>query len=111
MLPPLNIGNNSQLFVDNYLIELVNFVTKTMHQPIKHSDNPLITKDKPWEILPYLNFYKFAGLAALSVDSAIILIKRKAYTKSGMKTWGGITKNSWTCKNQYPIVMLVKPLE
>ena len=53
MLPPVNIGNSTQLFVDNYLIELVNFVTKTMHQPIKHSANPLITKDKPWEILPY----------------------------------------------------------
>ena len=53
MLPPINIGNDTQLFVDNYLIELVNFVTKTMHQPVKHSDNPIITKDKPWEILPY----------------------------------------------------------
>ena len=51
--PPLHIGKTTQLFVDNYVIELVNFLTKTMHQPSKHPDNPLITKDQPWEILPY----------------------------------------------------------
>ena len=71
MLPPINIGNETQLFVDNYLIELVNFVTKTMHQPVKHPNNPLITKDKPWEILPYfrnntsVHFDKDEGLYKL----------------------------------------------
>ena len=46
---PLNIGQVPQLFFDNYMIEMVNFLTRTMHQPEKHAENPLIKKDKPWE--------------------------------------------------------------
>ena len=46
---PLNIGQGPQLFFDNYMIEMVNFVTRTMHQPKKHATNPLLRKDKPWE--------------------------------------------------------------
>ncbi len=46
---PLNIGQVPQLFFDSYMIEMVNFLTRTMHQPEKHAENPLIKKDKPWE--------------------------------------------------------------
>ena len=46
---PLNIGQVPQLFFDNYVIEMVNFVTRTMHQPKKHPGNPLLRQDKPWE--------------------------------------------------------------
>ena len=46
---PLNIGQVPQLFFDNYAIEVVNFVTRTVHQPEKHPENPLLRKDKPWE--------------------------------------------------------------
>ena len=45
----MNIGQAPQLFFDNYLIEMVNFVTRTMHQPTKHSQNPMLRHDKPWE--------------------------------------------------------------
>ena len=50
---PINIGDQSQLFFDNYLIEMVNFVTRSMHQPEKYAHNPILKKDKPWEIMPF----------------------------------------------------------
>jgi hypothetical protein len=51
---PLAVGQNLQLFVDNGIIEYTNFVTRTMHQPTKHEGNPILRKDQPWEVLPYL---------------------------------------------------------
>ena len=53
IVSPISIGQKPQLFLDNHIIEMVNFVTRTMHQPKKHDHNPLIKKDKPWEIVPY----------------------------------------------------------
>ena len=51
---PLFIGQKPQPFVDNHLVEYVNFVTRTMHQPRRYEGNPILRKDKPWEVLPYL---------------------------------------------------------
>ena len=45
---PLNISQVPQLFFDNYMIEMVNFVTRMMHKPRKHGENPLMRKDRPW---------------------------------------------------------------
>jgi hypothetical protein len=50
---PLHIGQKPQLLVDNYAIEYTNFVTRTMHPPTKHEGNPILYKDRPWEILPH----------------------------------------------------------
>lgn len=50
---PINIGQGPQLFLDNHMIEMVNFVTRTLHQPKKHEQNPLVKKDRPWELVPY----------------------------------------------------------
>ena len=50
---PINIGRQPQYFFDNHMIEMVNFVTRTMHRPRRHPANPLIRKDKPWEITPH----------------------------------------------------------
>ena len=33
---------------------MVNFATRTMHQPTKHDMNPLLQKDRPWEKLPVI---------------------------------------------------------
>jgi len=46
---PLNIGQQPQLFFDNYIIEMVNYVTRTMHSPSKLGENPILKKDQPWE--------------------------------------------------------------
>jgi hypothetical protein len=34
---PLNIGQVPQFFFDNHIIDMVNFVTRTMHRPNKHA--------------------------------------------------------------------------
>ncbi len=45
----LYIGQTPQYFFDNHIIEMVNFVTRTMHTPKRHGDKPVIKKDRPWE--------------------------------------------------------------
>ena len=50
---PINIGQTSQLLVDNLIVEYVNFVTRVMHSPVKHPGNPIVQADQPWEITNY----------------------------------------------------------
>src|SRR5262249_40356206 len=38
-----------QLFVDNYVVEHMDDLTKTLHQPTKHEGNPVLKADRPWE--------------------------------------------------------------
>ena len=37
---PINIGRQPQYFFDNHMIEMVNFVTRTMHRPRRHPATP-----------------------------------------------------------------------
>ena len=39
-----------QLFVDDYIIEELKGVQKVLNQPAKHPMNPLLVRDKPWEV-------------------------------------------------------------
>ena len=43
------IGSTKQLFVDDYVIDEMDNVSKTFNQAEKHPDNPLIRSDRPWE--------------------------------------------------------------
>ena len=45
----LHIGQAKQLFIDEFIIETQNGLTKVMHQPERYRDNPIIVGDKPWE--------------------------------------------------------------
>ncbi len=47
----VKIGNERQLFVDDYLIEKMNRVTRTYHEVEKYPGNPVLVSDKPWEAL------------------------------------------------------------
>jgi hypothetical protein len=47
------IGSNRQLFFDDDVIACVRNVKRTVHTPKKHPANPLMKRDKPWEVLPY----------------------------------------------------------
>ena len=38
-----------QLFIDDYVIDELQGVEKRLNQPVKHSQNPLVRRDKPWE--------------------------------------------------------------
>ena len=38
-----------QLFIDDDLIESMDGVAPTHHQPVKHAANPLVVQDRAWE--------------------------------------------------------------
>ena len=46
---PLRIGRQKQLFVDNYIVERMEGVHRTLNQPEKHPGNPVLAPDRPWE--------------------------------------------------------------
>lgn len=48
----LHIGQVPQYFFDNGIIEQVQDLTRVVHSPHKQP-GPLITKDRPWERIPY----------------------------------------------------------
>ncbi len=48
----LLIGQMTQYFFDNVVLEQIQDVTKTVHSPVKEP-GPIIQKDKPWESTPY----------------------------------------------------------
>lgn len=48
----LHIGKNRQLFFDNQMVERVQDITRTVHNP-QAEVNPLIIADRPWEKVTY----------------------------------------------------------
>ena len=49
----LNIGRVKQLFVDDLVIESVENVARTWHEPKRANDQPLMKTDRPWEHVAY----------------------------------------------------------
>ena len=45
----LEIGNHRQLFLDDYIIAETHGLTRTLHQPEKAPNNPLLAGEHPWE--------------------------------------------------------------
>jgi len=43
------ILHGKQLFIDDYVIAELKGVNKVLNQPVKHSKNPLLVRDRPWE--------------------------------------------------------------
>ena len=52
----LDIGHTKQIFVDDLVVESVENVCRTWHQPARHSETPVITKDRAWEQITYFTF-------------------------------------------------------
>jgi hypothetical protein len=46
---PLKIGNQRQIFIDDFLVGSMHNLTRVLHSPARHRDNPLIVGDRPWE--------------------------------------------------------------
>jgi len=44
------ILHGKQLFIDDYIIEELRGAKKALNQPVKHPKNPLLKRDKPWEV-------------------------------------------------------------
>ncbi|MSR59092.1 MAG: hypothetical protein EXS05_15850 [Planctomycetaceae bacterium] len=49
ILGDARIIHGKQLFIDDYLIGEMQGVRKQLNQPVKHPQNPLMKKEKPWE--------------------------------------------------------------
>ncbi|MBM3861538.1 MAG: hypothetical protein FJ395_18085 [Verrucomicrobia bacterium] len=58
----LHIANETQLFVDNWIIESAQGVTRRWHKPVRHGNKPVLEKDKPWEIFPYFSYADYQVL-------------------------------------------------
>ncbi|MBC8356381.1 MAG: hypothetical protein H8E66_30755 [Planctomycetes bacterium] len=44
---PLDIGSQRQLFLDDFIVERIDGLTRTMHQPVKRG--PVLKAEEPWE--------------------------------------------------------------
>ncbi len=53
------IGNETQLFVDSWLIEQSDGVTRRWHKPERLQQQPVLVADKPWENYPYFTYSNF----------------------------------------------------
>jgi len=51
-----SIGHTPQLFVDNWLIECTQGLTRRWHKPVRPEGGPLIQRDRPWEHTPYFTY-------------------------------------------------------
>jgi hypothetical protein len=55
----LQVGRQPQLFIDNWLIEQSDSVTRRWHQPKRVGDGPVLKADRPWEHTPYFTYSNF----------------------------------------------------
>ena len=49
MIEPLEIGTRKQLFIDDYVVDRVDGVQRTLNQPTKYVGNPVMIPLYPWE--------------------------------------------------------------
>ena len=47
--PPIQIGSEEQLFLDDYIIERVENITRCINPAVKHPAGPVLQPDKEWE--------------------------------------------------------------
>jgi len=57
-----HIDDEPQLFVDDVLIEAAQGVTRKWHKPVRHGEEPLIKRDRPWEENLYFTYSNYAVL-------------------------------------------------
>ena len=49
------IGDQTQYFLDDTMLEWVKNIKRTHHVAAKHAANPVIRRDRPWEVWPHFN--------------------------------------------------------
>ena len=52
----LDIGREKQIFVDDLIIESIENVCRTWHQPVRATEDPIIVSDQAWEKITYFTF-------------------------------------------------------
>ena len=76
--------SGTQLFVDDDLIEQLTGATQNLNQPVKHPDNPLIVRDKPWE-------------GRLSGFSSVMYDQDEGFFKMWYGSWSEAKKKQVLC--------------
>lgn len=58
---PIVLTQRRQLFVDEFLIEKLDGLSPTLHQPVDYDSNPVIVPEQPWEHrrIPFGSIYYF----------------------------------------------------
>ena len=51
-----DVGKQPQVFVDNWLLEQSDGVTRRWHKPQRIASEPVLKADQPWEATPYLTY-------------------------------------------------------
>jgi len=54
-----HIGEDSQLFVDDLMIEAAQGVTRRWHKPVRHGDAPVLKRDQSWEKHLYFTYSNY----------------------------------------------------
>jgi hypothetical protein len=57
-LQPVDVGSRKQFFFDNYIVEDIWGVTRSVHAPVKHPANPILKATEPWEQPPGLELFQ-----------------------------------------------------
>ena len=52
----LDIGGENQVFVDDLIVESIENVCRTWHQPVRAGEDPIIISDQAWEKITYFTF-------------------------------------------------------
>ena len=88
---PVEVGHERQLLMDWHIVDDINGVYRTVHQPHKHPDNPVLRPEYPYE---GSDFYSFGtvirepdtGLFRMWTNSIDVpQIKRQGRTRAGMR--------------------------
>ena len=58
----LYVKEFTQTFLDNVVIESAQDITRRWHRPTRRLETPLISKDRPWEHVPYFTYSNYCVL-------------------------------------------------
>ena len=46
---PVKLGRSTYLFIDNHWVDSLQNIVRTLNQPVRHPQNPVLRADQPWE--------------------------------------------------------------
>ena len=86
----IDVGDQKQLFLDDgFLVERAEGIRYVMHQPVKHSQNPLLVPDMPYGNCRYSSTAPSCGM------------KKTKSTKCGTQI--GLTNTAKTAQYSWPM--------
>lgn len=75
---PIAVGTHAQLFLDDRVVERTDNLKRTVHQPVPHPANPVLTTDKPWEF------------TCVTLWGTVLYDEQDRLFKMWYQTWGNL---------------------